>query len=277
MKIQATITKLSPVSYDAGRDFSATSNPKGVWSYGWVGTIGGPFSLLAGPFFDVWDNGVQSLFWALTSNQFPATRCNTNSFTATVGSHNLLPHQIWYYPGADGHPENFGVLRFTTPAGGSGSYRIETDVGPGYNASLQSDSEFHVARNGVEIFSKFLGPTDVTGYTNVVSLAAGDTVDFDVGRGNDLNADRSGLKIHASLTLVSTTTAAPSIINQPTSQTATVGDNATFSVLATGTGPLSYQWRFNETNIIAGATQSSFTRSNVQLLDAGKYAVVISN
>jgi NHL repeat len=43
--------------------------------------------------------------------------------------------------------------------------------------------------------------------------------------------------------------AQPVIIQQPASQTAIFGSNITFSVLATGTGPFTYQWRLNGTNL----------------------------
>jgi len=69
---------------------------------------------------------------------------------------------------------------------------------------------------------------------------------------------------------------APSTSGQPQSLSVKQGSNATFSVTATGSAPLSYQWRFNATNI-AGATGSSYTRSNAQTNHAGPYSVVVSN
>ncbi|HUO65943.1 MAG TPA: immunoglobulin domain-containing protein, partial [Gammaproteobacteria bacterium] len=39
-----------------------------------------------------------------------------------------------------------------------------------------------------------------------------------------------------------TTTTSPSIATQPANQTAAVGGTATFTVVATGSAPLSYQW-----------------------------------
>ncbi len=69
---------------------------------------------------------------------------------------------------------------------------------------------------------------------------------------------------------------APFIISQPTNQTVTVGANANFTVVAGGTAPLTYQWRFEGTNL-SGATASSLTLNNVQLSDAGNYSVVVSN
>lgn len=68
----------------------------------------------------------------------------------------------------------------------------------------------------------------------------------------------------------------PSIISHPQSQSVLPGKSVTFSVSASGTPPLSYQWRFNGTNI-SGATASSLTLSNVQTNDAGNYAVLVSN
>jgi hypothetical protein len=68
----------------------------------------------------------------------------------------------------------------------------------------------------------------------------------------------------------------PSITTQPQGQTVNVGANVTFSVTASGTAPLSYQWRFNGTNI-SGATATNYTKTNVQLSDAGNYSVVVTN
>ena len=69
---------------------------------------------------------------------------------------------------------------------------------------------------------------------------------------------------------------APAITAQPQSLTVTQGMNATFSVTASGSGPLGYQWRFNGTNV-AGATASSYTRNSAQAADAGNYSVAVSN
>lgn len=68
----------------------------------------------------------------------------------------------------------------------------------------------------------------------------------------------------------------PAITAQPQSQTVPAGANVTFSVAATGTAPLSYQWRLAGTNL-PGATASSLTRTNVQLADAGNYSVEVAN
>jgi acid phosphatase len=70
---------------------------------------------------------------------------------------------------------------------------------------------------------------------------------------------------------------APTITTQPTSQTVTVGQTATFTVAATGTAPLSYQWRKNG-SAISGATSSSYTTPATTSSDNGaQFTVAVSN
>src|SRR5580765_4903379 len=67
----------------------------------------------------------------------------------------------------------------------------------------------------------------------------------------------------------------PIINNAPRSQTVSVGDTATFSVLASGDPPLSYQWYFNGAPV--SGRGETYTISNVQERDAGNYWVVVDN
>src|ERR1700739_256421 len=70
---------------------------------------------------------------------------------------------------------------------------------------------------------------------------------------------------------------APKITVQPANATVTVGQMATFSVTATGTAPLSYQWQKNNANI-SGATAASYTTPATTSGDNGaKFDVVVSN
>src|SRR5262249_10100993 len=68
----------------------------------------------------------------------------------------------------------------------------------------------------------------------------------------------------------------PSIDTPPASQTVNAGANATFSVVASGTPPLNYQWRKNGVDI-ASATTGTLTLNNVQAADAAAYSVVVRN
>jgi hypothetical protein len=73
------------------------------------------------------------------------------------------------------------------------------------------------------------------------------------------------------------TNAVPSIGTQPQNQSVLIGNNATFSISVTGTGPFGYQWFFNTNNLIDGATTNTFTITSAQLTNAGGYSVVITN
>jgi len=67
------------------------------------------------------------------------------------------------------------------------------------------------------------------------------------------------------------------ITSQPTSQTVIAGQTATFSVTATGTATLSYQWQKNQVNI-AGATSASYTTPATTLADNGaSFRVIVTN
>ncbi|MBW7895666.1 MAG: immunoglobulin domain-containing protein [Opitutaceae bacterium] len=74
----------------------------------------------------------------------------------------------------------------------------------------------------------------------------------------------------------------PSIITHPENVTVNVGDPAEFSVTATGTAPLSYQWRHNgitlsDGNGFAGTQSDHLTIAATATVDGGDYTVVVEN
>jgi hypothetical protein len=80
-----------------------------------------------------------------------------------------------------------------------------------------------------------------------------------------------------SMPVTLTVNSAPTITLQPMSQTVVSPAMATFSVAATGTGPLSYQWSANGV-AIGGATASSFTTAATTSSSNGTvYTAVVSN
>ncbi len=99
---------------------------------------------------------------------------------------------------------------------------------------------------------------DVGAYSVVVSNAAGGTTS------------------NAATLTVSSATVAPTILTQPIAQTVNAGTGAGFSVVASGTAPLAYQWRKNGA-AVAGATAATFSFASAQNSDAGTYSVVVTN
>lgn len=272
--------------FNAGRDFAASVNPAGAWSYGWKGTLEGSFTLDPIFFGATSDNGVSVSGWAANSTfGLPALYCNTTANTAIIGGGQgvLPPGTLWIHPGANGQPENFGALRFTAPS--NANYLIETTADSLYSGSLSGDTDYHVVVNGVEIFGQALAATAGTSFTNVVALQAGETVDFAIGRGADGDGWGAGLKVIAILTA---TTNAPVVITNPPPappvlvsqpplfQSVAQGGTVSFSVTASGHQPMSYQWLFDGAEI-EGATSSMLIVSNAQPENAGTYRVIVSN
>src|SRR5260370_14620996 len=123
-------------------------------------------------------------------------------------------------------------------------------------------------KNGVNI----AGAT-ATSYTAPVTTTADSGASFDVVVSNTAGTATSSA---ATLT-VNPAAVAPTITMQPGSQTVTAGQTATFTVVAGGTAPLSYQWQKNGVNI-AGATSASYTTAATTTADSGaRFDVVVSN
>ena len=137
------------------------------------------------------------------------------------------------------------------------------------------NATFSVVANGTAPFSyqwSFNG-TDLSDATNAsLALTSVDTTDAGSYMVVVTNAWGSVTSAVATLTVL----VPPGITTQPQSQAVLVGQSATFSAAASGTGPFSYQWRFNGT-ALSGATGSALTLSNVQSNQAGGYLVVVTN
>ena len=110
------------------------------------------------------------------------------------------------------------------------------------------------ATNSVYIRTN-IQPVDVGSYSVVVT-----------------NTDGSATSGNAILTLA----VPPSITTPPVSQTANQSSNVTFSVIATGTAPLGYQWSKNGSPV-GGATLASYTLNNITFNDQASYSVTVTN
>ena len=102
----------------------------------------------------------------------------------------------------------------------------------------------------------------------------GDALSIDVG--NDGNLYYLERSTGALFKIIYTVNTVPAIVTQPANQTVAAGQPATFSVTATGTAPLAYQWQKNNVSI-SGATGASYTIASAQPADAGAYRVIVSN
>jgi hypothetical protein len=120
----------------------------------------------------------------------------------------------------------------------------------------------------------YRGTTALTGQT-AASLSLSNVQTTDAGSYTVVATNSAGTATSNAATLT-VTAVAPSITTQPQNATATVGNSVTLSVVASGTAPLTYQWKKGTTSI-TGATLASYTISSVQTTDAGSYTVTVTN
>lgn len=116
---------------------------------------------------------------------------------------------------------------------------------------------------------------DLAGATNE-TLTINGLKPADAGRYTVTLSTISGSTTSQPATLTVTAQASPTITTQPASQTAVAGNTVTFTVVATGTGPLTYQW-YRDSTSLTGATQASLSLPGLTLSDAGVYTVTVTN
>jgi|GEM_PF-1148713 len=109
-------------------------------------------------------------------------------------------------------------------------------------------------------------------YTTPATIASDDGAQFTALVSNNVGRVTSNpVSLHVKVRV------APSVTTQPANQTVSAGQTATFTVVASGTAPLSYQWLKNGANV-AGATSSSYTTPLTTTADNGStFDVVVSN
>ncbi len=122
--------------------------------------------------------------------------------------------------------------------------------------------------------------TSGAGSTNFAVTSASAPVDLKVRNGILYYLNRGSSQVRQ--IQYTTPGTAPSITGQPASLTRAVGQTASFTVSATGTAPLVYQWQRNGVNLanggaISGATSATLTITGVQVADGGDYRAFVSN
>lgn len=121
-------------------------------------------------------------------------------------------------------------------------------------------------RNGSDI----AGATAASYTLTVATLA-------DAGATFAVRVSNPGGSITSAAAALSVAPVAPTITAPPAAQAVTAGQGASFSVAATGSAPLAYQWQRNGSDI-AGATEASYTLAGTTLADDGAvFSVRVSN
>ncbi|MSU28557.1 MAG: hypothetical protein EXS27_11680, partial [Pedosphaera sp.] len=238
----------------------------------------------------------------ITTQPLPQTVAigSSATFTVTVTDTNGVSYQ-WRKEGFPiaGATNDFLTLSNIQPAG-AGSYDVTVSNAAGTTTSSSASLSI-------------VGAPTITTQPSSRTVTQGSTVNFTVGiatsatlplryqwrhNGIDIpgainpvftlaNAQSSAAGLYSVLvansvgTILSAEAALfvispPMVVTHPTNQSVTLGSNVTFTVVASGGTPLTYQWRVNGAPI-PGANNQSLTITGAQLSSAGIYDVLVSD
>ena len=172
---------LAQGTFDLAADFSASQNPNGTWSFGWMPQDSSVFNLYPTPFaaYGLSLNEWRGSFPDDNGTAPPDVVKNPTGAPITVSDTTWLPHQVTFHPGQNGERS---VIRWISPV--AGTARLA--------AAFEGRSGF--VTSGIEIYQNtvllFSGAVIGTGATSQISFATnfacqvGDTIDFRVDYGN---------------------------------------------------------------------------------------------
>lgn len=213
-------------------------------------------------------------FFGSTSQQViritPGGITNVVATASELTNNFFSPSAVSFYSLTIGGEGNLYAGIFTQPSPGAGEFEDAVfRIGPTNTEILSFTEDVQSINIAVDettnvVYSQILRyPTTIFGPFGAVSIAI----------------DTQFQQLYVCYTHIDETLAvyAPTIILQPLSQTAAANASVVFRAGAVGTSPISYQWFFNQTNLIAGATNQILTLNNLTSNESGAYNVVASN
>ncbi len=210
---------------------------------------------------------VSNTTFVMSGDQFRVIAKNLGGSTTSTSA--LLTVAI-PVPVITGQPANQVVVKggsttFTAGANGGATYQWQVlTPGAGSYANLTNNSTF-------------AGVTSATLSISNATLA----MSGDLFRAVATNGGGSTLTSAASLT-VSALPIVLKITVQPVAATGWMGEGVQFQVVAIGSGPITYAWERNNVKLVNSARvhqakSATLTLTNLGLISAGKYRVVVTN
>ena len=214
--------------------------------------------------------------WQKNSTDISGATSSTYTTPATSITDNGALYSVVVFNGAGTVTSNQAALTVSAAPGAPaiGTQPASQTVAAGQTASFSVTA----TGNGPLTYQWKKNGTDISGatsstYTTPVNSSADTGAMYAVNVSNGAGTVTSS---NATLT-VSAAPGAPVIGTQPANQSVAAGQTAKFSVTATGTGTLTYQWQKNGTDI-SGATSSTYTTPITVIGDTGtQYSVVVGN
>jgi M6 family metalloprotease-like protein len=143
---------------------------------------------------------------------------------------------------------------------------------------VQADNQwdFETDANAGDDFDLYHSGNPSAGYSNTFNGASAPDAHWWDGSASGFNLHDFSSRATAMSFIAGPAAFAPAILLAPTNQAVFSNTTATFSVVAGGSYPLFYQWRFNGV-ALTGATNSTLTLNKVNPAKTGQYSVAVSN
>ena len=254
-------------SNSGGTNFSFYKAGTGTWTLAGTNTYNGITTVSAG---------------TLLVNGVIGTNTVTVATNATLGGSGLVNGAVTVQTG--------GIMQ-----GGDANYTntlTVTNLTLGNGSGALTYSTFKIATGG-----KIAANTLAINGTNIInildtSLAAGTNTLFTYGGGSiggsgftrfhlgtvPVGVTAQLLNTGSAVQLVTTVGFPPVVTVTPASTNVFALSSATFTAnISSGTVPFTYQWYDNHTNVIAAATNSTLTLTNLAVNQSGNYTVAVTN
>lgn len=183
-------------TFNAGADFdpnnNPTQNPNDTWSYGWSSTLGSGFNLYTQQFnpgsppvgTDIWSAGIP---WLIAEHN------GTGGVISDFHNRIFQPDRLALHPGQNGQ---YSILRWTAPETGTYSLTSAFSLLDRNGGS----TDVNVLHNNDPLFSDFINgfgsSASSTSFDTMLSVLAGDMIDFAVGfGGNGFGNDTTGVDV----------------------------------------------------------------------------------
>ena len=277
----ATYTIPTPGSTDAGSYSVNVTNVVGtVASNAATLTVNTPLVITTQPVSLIKTVGAAAAFSVVATGTAPITyqwRKNGTHITGAVSASYNIPTTV------SGDAASYDVV-LTNPSGtltsAAATLTVNTPVAittqpVALTRNVGTSAVFTVGATGTAplTYQWRKGGVAIAGATSatysIASTASGDTASYSVVVTNvvgSVTSNTATLTVNTPLTITS----------QPVGLTKNTGATASFSVTATGTTPITYQWRKDGT-AISGATASAYSISSLLESHAGSYDVVLIN
>ena len=230
-------------------------------SWGIVGTAGRISAFGSSPVATLWATNAEATVGTQSSAWTPGSRGAQISASSNIEA--LFLNAPASLNGATATTASaFSAALNATVAG---SYTFQDTVQSGvsfgfFNPSINNTVKADASGYAVSDLYEVRADTSASTYLGSFGLAANGTLTFSTSP-TFFSAAAAG---------------APAITVQPIAQSVQAGANVTFSVTATGSGTLTYQW-YKDSVSITGATASTLSLPAVSASNAGAYSVKITN